>query len=195
MLHLLVCKHLFRASPVWQAQEYCFRNNGRKHANRILTRIGLWWSVCRHYWMEVGFYMTAISDAILIPLAVYGLPKPRSKTQITWNRLILDIGWVGAIIASASLAMLSYVLASLTTSAAAIGHPANIALLVIGVALIPAFVLWVGRQERLGRPAIIPNSLWSNPAFTFICLSTFLAWGAFNAFQFGMTLFFQDVRL
>ena len=142
-----------------------------------------------------GFYMTAISDALLIPLAVYGLPKPRTKLEITWNRFASTVDWVGAIIASISLAMLSYVLASLTGDASAMRQPVNITLLAIGVLLIPGFVWWVGRQERLNRPAIIPNSLWSNKTFTFICVAIFLGWGAFNAFQFGMTLFFQNIQL
>jgi hypothetical protein len=60
------------------------------------------------------------------------------------------------------------------------------------MALIPVFIFWVGRQERLGRPAIIPvsyiycanailtlirqNSLWRNTAFTAMCLAVFFTW-------------------
>lgn len=75
-----------------------------------------------------------------------------------------------------------------------IREPVNIALLCIALALVPAFIVWVGRQERLGRPAIIPNSLWRNKAFTSICIMVFLVWGGFNAVETFLTFFWQDVQ-
>jgi MFS family permease len=62
------------------------------------------------------------------------------------------------------------------------------------LALIPAFIIWVGRQEKFGRPAIIPNSLWKNRIFSVICLGVFITWGVFNAIETYLTLFFQDVQ-
>lgn len=70
----------------------------------------------------------------------------------------------------------------------------TIALLAIAVALIPCFILWVGRQEKLGRPAIIPNSLWRNRIFSVICVGVLVTWGVFNALESYLTLFFQDVQ-
>ena len=67
-------------------------------------------------------------------------------------------------------------------------------MLTISVLLFPAFILWVGRQERLNRPALIPNSIWRNQIFTGICINVFLTWGAFNAFELILTLFFQEVQ-
>lgn len=80
------------------------------------------------------------------------------------------------------------------------GDPSNIkslttiVLLIISVLLIPVFILWVGRQERLDKPAIIPNSLWRNRIFTCICIGVFLTWGIFNASETFTTLYFQDVQ-
>jgi len=67
-------------------------------------------------------------------------------------------------------------------------------MLVISVLLVPTFVWWVGRQERLGRPAVIPNSLWRNRIFTCICIGVFITWGVFNAIESFQTLFYQDVQ-
>lgn len=64
----------------------------------------------------------------------------------------------------------------------------------LSVALIVAFVFWVGRQERLGRTALIKNSLWRNKTFTCICINVFLIWGAFNAFEQILNFFFQEVQ-
>jgi nitrate/nitrite transporter NarK len=83
---------------------------------------------------------------------------------------------------------------TVTGSTADIREPLVIALLTIGLALIPTFIFWVGRQESLGRPAIIPNSLWRNRVFTCICLSVFLTWGFFNAVENLLTFFFQYVQ-
>lgn len=142
-----------------------------------------------------GFYIAAIINTIIFGLAVYGLPKNiDSQGPITWKRLTSDIDWIGAIIASASLAMLSYAFASITGSSSNIKSPATLSLLISSLALIPIFVLWVGRQERLHRPAIIPNSLWRNRVFTSICISVFLTWGAFNAVESILTLYFQYVQ-
>jgi nitrate/nitrite transporter NarK len=58
----------------------------------------------------------------------------------------------------------------------------------------PAFAGWVNRQERRKRPALIPNSLWDNKVFTSICINVFLIWGAFNAFEQIVNLFFQEVQ-
>jgi Na+/melibiose symporter-like transporter len=60
--------------------------------------------------------------------------------------------------------------------------------------LVPIFILWIDRQERLNRPAIIPKSLWRNKVFTSICISVFLTWGAFNAVESILTLYFQYVQ-
>jgi len=70
----------------------------------------------------------------------------------------------------------------------------TIVLLSVGIALIPAFVIWVGRQERLGRPAIIPNSLWKNRAFTVICVNVFVTWGTFNSVETLLSFIFQYVQ-
>lgn len=64
----------------------------------------------------------------------------------------------------------------------------------LSVALLVAFVFWVGRQERLGRPALIPNSLWKNKVFTCICINVFCIWAAFNVFEQYQNFFFQEVQ-
>jgi hypothetical protein len=58
-----------------------------------------------------------------------------------------------------------------------IREPETLSLLILGLALIPSFILWVGRQEKLGRPAVIPNSLWRNRIFSVICIGVFVVWG------------------
>lgn len=75
-----------------------------------------------------------------------------------------------------------------------IGQAKSIVLLVISLLLLPAFSFWEDRQVKRQKVALIPNSLWRNRSFTFICVSMFLTWAAFNAFQYMCTLWFQKVQ-
>lgn len=59
-----------------------------------------------------GFHIAAILNTIILIIAIWGLPRMDTENQtITWNRLVSEIDWIGAVIASSSLAMLSYVFA------------------------------------------------------------------------------------
>ncbi len=59
-----------------------------------------------------GFYLAAILNLIMLLSAAWYLPKNLEEIPlVSWHRLTTGIDWVGAIVASSSLAMLSYVLA------------------------------------------------------------------------------------
>lgn len=59
-----------------------------------------------------GFYIATILNTGVLVLALFGFPKGiDSKREDVYRRLKNDIDWVGAIIASMSLAMLSYAFA------------------------------------------------------------------------------------
>lgn len=152
-----------------------------------------------------GFYISAILDLVIFGVALWGLPLALDNntgsdgpTGNTWihkvHRLKSEIDWIGTVIASASLAMLSYSLAAISGNTADFRDPSTIAVLVAAIALVPAFILWVGRQERLGRPAVIPNSLWRNRVFTTINYAVFFTWGSFNALETILTFYFQEVQ-
>lgn len=152
-----------------------------------------------------GFYLATILNTVVFVVALWGLPSSIDGAgdnetgevptwSQRWHRMKTEIDWIGAIIASTSLAMLSYVFATIAGSRSSIRQPSSIVLLTLAIVLIPVFAYWVGRQEKLGRPAIIPNSLWRNRIFTTICIAVFLTWGSFNALETIMTFYFQDVQ-
>ena len=126
--------------------------------------------------------------------AFFSLPIDTSG-RAPMQRLRNGVDWVGLLLISADLAMLSYVLASISSSSSlSPRRPVDIALLVLALLLIPCFILWVGRQEKLGRPAIIPNSLWRKAGFSSVCVATFLTWAMFNALAFFATLLMQEIQ-
>ncbi|THY77244.1 integral membrane protein [Aureobasidium pullulans] len=142
-----------------------------------------------------GFHVAAIINFFMFILAAWQLPPtPVAHKQRIWSRLATDIDWLGLILASGFLAMLSYVISALTGDLTVMRKPINIVLLVLSFVFLLAFVLWVGRQERLGRPALIPNSLWQHKGFSCICFNVFCVWAAFNAFEQYANFFFQDVQ-
>ncbi|KPI41110.1 putative MFS-type transporter [Cyphellophora attinorum] len=145
-----------------------------------------------------GFYVAAGINTVVLVVTFWGLPRLEedgTDSHTIWKRLRSEIDWTGALLLSSGLAMLSYVFAALTGSVRTIEQPVTIALLLLAVVLIVGFVGWVQRQEKLGRPAIIPNSIWRNRIFTSVCVDVFLLWGAFNAMEALLTFFFQDVQL
>ncbi|KAK5169044.1 uncharacterized protein LTR77_006353 [Saxophila tyrrhenica] len=128
-----------------------------------------------------GFYLAAVFDAAIFAVALFGLPKSidsplegQGAADLTWRQKWMlikhDIDWVGALIASVSLAALSYVFVTITGTNASIAQPESIVLLVVAFGLIPVFIWWVGRREKLNKPAIIP------------------------AIETMLTFFFQDVQ-
>lgn len=150
----------------------------------IVDTIGWRWS----------FHIGAVLSAVILAVALWALPRPRNLEPVTWNRLVSEVDWVGALLASVALSTCSYVLASITRNIAAIAQPANITLLVLSALTAATFVVWVGRRERLGKPAIIPNSLWRNKLFTSVCINVFLVWGACNATETLSSFYYQYVQ-
>lgn len=63
-----------------------------------------------------------------------------------------------------------------------------------GCLLTAAFVLWLRRQNRLNRPALIPAPVWKDTAFTVVCIVVFFVWGSFNAVESILALFMQYVQ-
>lgn len=144
-----------------------------------------------------GFYATAILNAAVLALAVWALTPTIDGIldKASFSHLVHHIDWVGALLISACLALLSYELAVATGSNAdqSMREPMNITLLCIAVALLPAFVLWMRRQSRLSRPTLIPNSLWTNLPLTSMCTSVFLVWVTLNTSEQLAALYFEDV--
>ena len=58
--------------------------------------------------------------------------------------------------------------------------PVNIILFILSLSLIPGFIFWMNRQERIGKPALIPNAVWKNTAFASVCVVLLFSWAVMN---------------
>ena len=81
----------------------------------------------------------------------------------------------------------------ISTSISYIHKPTIIALLTIGIALIPVYVFWAEVQERKGKPVLIPNSLWKNMSFTITCVMVLLTFAMLQTVKFLCNLLYVFV--
>ena len=136
-----------------------------------------------------SFYVMAIINSVITICAAFTLPSTYRPSERSWQRrLIEDIDWAGALILSAALGTLLYVCATTTSSYRRLGDSINIALLVLSIILLIAFPSWMKVQRKRGKPALIPNELWRNAAFTTICVAVFFCWASLNAIEYFTTL-------
>ncbi|TKW56375.1 putative MFS-type transporter [Colletotrichum tanaceti] len=143
-----------------------------------------------------GWYLGACVAFVVFLSALFGMSKHPGDGvgPFTWDKMLLRIDWAGAVVASACLGMFSYVLAIVSDDGRRVREPTQIVLLSIAGALVPTFVWWMWRQEKLGKPALIPNSLWKTAAFSSICGMVFLTWAMIQSLEYVFSLFFQNVQ-
>jgi MFS family permease len=58
-----------------------------------------------------GFYIAAVSNFGMLLAAASALPERRAVTSEVWRRLAEEMDWLGVLLASTALALLSYVIA------------------------------------------------------------------------------------
>ncbi|KAK8080314.1 hypothetical protein PG997_008132 [Apiospora hydei] len=141
-----------------------------------------------------AYYMMAGINFVLSTASIWSLPHKPVRTGKTLATRLAEIDWVGAVMLSAALGLLMYVLAMTTSSYLSIGYAQNAALLAVSLALLIAFPFWMHWQTLKGRPALIPNRLWRNATFTSVCINVFFCWAALNGLEYFTTLYFQEVE-
>jgi MFS family permease len=145
-----------------------------------------------------GFYLSGGAILVATIAGIWSLPKPPAAEGAGYGSVIRQlwtgIDWTGGIIASAGLALLSYVLALLSADLSAIHKPSTAIQLTVSLCLLLAFPLWMHRRERTGQPALIPNNLWKNSSFTSTCIMVALSYGVMNSMELFSSLYFQEIQ-
>lgn len=136
---------------------------------------------------RLGFY---VAGAVMLVQAVasFRIIPADARPENVLSKLRNEIDWIGATIACAGLAMFSYVLAVLSTDSNNLRQPSAIAILTISIVLLVMFPVWMWLQERNGQPALVPNYLWKNKAFSCVCALTVLTWGVMNSMELFASL-------
>ncbi|KFH43067.1 Drug resistance protein-like protein [Hapsidospora chrysogenum ATCC 11550] len=142
-----------------------------------------------------SYYMMAMINVCISTASIWSLPPVLVASCRPWKtRLAHDVDWIGAVIISAALGMLLYVLAMVSSSYKRLDNPENIVMLVASLALLSAFPFWMNHQVKRDRPALIPNRVWRNWSFTSVCVAVFFSWASFNGIEYFTTLYFQEVE-
>ncbi|KAF4763812.1 hypothetical protein N7455_010487 [Penicillium solitum] len=141
-----------------------------------------------------GYYLCAGISMVLTVVNFFKLPKDAQREPISWRRLCSEIDWVGILLSSSCLGIISYVFATITDNPSNIQRAENIVLVCAAGVMIPAFLGWMNWRERNGKSALIPNSLWKNTAFASVCVMVLLSWAVLNGMETILSLFFQEVQ-
>ncbi|KAL5352327.1 hypothetical protein ACLOAV_002274 [Pseudogymnoascus australis] len=143
---------------------------------------------------RLAVYITAALTILLGVVNIWSLPNDRRIESSSWSTFYHSVDWIGLAISSTCFGTLSYVFAAISGDLMAIKQPANIALLCLAALLIPMFAFWMNLQEKHGCPALVPNSMWHNKAFTCMCLMVVLIWATLQCMRLFLSLFFQNVQ-
>ncbi|KAL3469812.1 major facilitator superfamily domain-containing protein [Aspergillus californicus] len=144
---------------------------------------------------RAGWY---ISGGITLFFAIVGLwVLPRGRTTghaDLLHNVRTRIDWVGAGLASAFMALLCYLLAILSANPSRIRSVESIVIICLAAIALPSFIAWVHRQVQRNKPALIPNSLWRNTAFSSICVTVAVSNAVINSMELFASLFFQEIQ-
>ncbi|KAF5011712.1 hypothetical protein FDECE_2172 [Fusarium decemcellulare] len=145
---------------------------------------------------RAGWYLYGAITLLLSSIGIWSLPQsaPLGTLKKVLHDVRTEVDWVGALLASAFMALLSYFLAIISTDIYRIKEPGSIVILCIGVVALPLFIGWMHRQIRTGKPALIPNSFWRNSSFSSICATIALSYAVLNSLELFASLFFQEIQ-
>lgn len=167
-----------------------------------------------------GWYIYGGITLGLAAMGAWVLPTPRPVTVAVavgkpepslWRRLKGEIDWVGALLISAFMTAISTFLGSVTFARSCylnmytdnhlsflgigihnIGRPECIVVLCLSGVFLPAFIFWMNRQVARGRPALIPNSLWSNSTFSAVTSMIAISFSVLNALEMFCSLLYAS---
>ncbi|KAH6716328.1 major facilitator superfamily domain-containing protein [Leptodontidium sp. MPI-SDFR-AT-0119] len=135
-----------------------------------------------------AFYFSAAGLFLATIPTFWVLAKVQANLEREWSiwmEIWKEIDWVGGVLASKCI---------LSADLAAFKKTTTIVLFVISVVLMLAFPIWMRYRERIGKPALVPNSLWKNTTFTATCVMLALSYGVTNSMALFSSLFFQEIQ-
>ncbi|KAF5680027.1 aminotriazole resistance protein [Fusarium heterosporum] len=123
-----------------------------------------------------GWYLYGGINLVLSAIGFWSLPKsePVGSLRHVLRRVATKVDWLGTLLASTFMALLSYFLAVISTDVYRVKEASSIV--------------------QRGSPALIPNSFWSNNSFTSICATIALSNAVINSLELFASLFFQEVQ-
>ncbi|SPJ70973.1 related to aminotriazole resistance protein [Fusarium torulosum] len=143
-----------------------------------------------------GWYLYGSINLVLSAVGFWSLPnsEPLGTLRDILRSVATKIDWLGTLLASTFMALLSYFLAIVSTDVYRVKEASSIVILCLSLVSLPLFVGWMHTQVQRGNPALIPNSFWSNHSFTSICITIALSNAVINSLELFASLFFQEIQ-
>lgn len=145
-------------------------------------------------WRSVFYFSSGISFLCLIGgTLTIDADQPSSEKD-------KRVDYFGAFLVTAGLTLIIFVLSDASNAPKEWATPYIIALLIVGVLLVAAFLAWqwylekkIGEDTRF-PPPIMKLSMWtrSNGRFAVMQFIAFLSWCSFLSYNFWVQLFYQD---
>ncbi|KAL3587594.1 hypothetical protein FPOAC2_13491 [Fusarium poae] len=143
-----------------------------------------------------GWYICGVVTLLLFVVGLWSLPKLElpGSFRSTLYSLRLKVDWVGTLLASALMALLSYFLSIIGTDVHRVKEVGSIVLLCLCFVIAPLFISWMHFQVKRDKPALIPNGFWANSAFAAVCGTVALSFAALNSMDLMTSLYFQEIQ-
>ncbi|SCN99817.1 related to aminotriazole resistance protein [Fusarium fujikuroi] len=143
-----------------------------------------------------GWYFCGGLTLLLLLIGWWSLPRGErpGSLRITIRNLKKKVDWVGALLASTSICLLTYFLGLITTGIDRVRSPVALVSLSLSMVATALFVYWVHSRAKKGRMALIPNGLWKNLPFTSICITVALSFAVLNSLDLVTSLYFQEIE-
>ncbi|KAK4049932.1 hypothetical protein OIV83_003756 [Microbotryomycetes sp. JL201] len=145
----------------------------------FLTQYATWRAF---FWVSSGI------GALVGTLAYFCVPRngPRDPT--------LTIDWIGALLVTAGLTLLTFALADGPGQKQGFKTPYIPPFIIVGVGLLVAFWFWERHLElKTTRQPLMQTRLWFKGRFAIVQLIAALGWCSFSSFMLLASLYFQDL--
>lgn len=138
---------------------------------------------------RAGYWLLAIIFIVFTGIAIFSVPKDfTDKTPFNWGT-IKRFDFLGTVLTVSGIGMFSAGLSLGGTASQGWTSSYVLALLIVGIALIVAFVLWEIHFES----PLMPMTVWKSRNFTLVLVILMLGFTAFTPTAFFISLYFQDV--
>ncbi|KAF5963547.1 Methylenomycin A resistance [Fusarium coicis] len=143
-----------------------------------------------------GWYFCGGLTMLLLLIGWWSLPRSErpGSLRITTRNLRKKVDWVGALLASTSICLLTYFLGIITTGIDRVRSPVALVSLSLSMVATALFVYWMHSRAKKGHVALIPNGLWKNLPFTSVCITVALSFAVLNSLDLVTSLYFQEIQ-
>ncbi|THC94265.1 hypothetical protein EYZ11_006238 [Aspergillus tanneri] len=144
---------------------------------------------------RAGWYISGGITLFFTVIGLWSLPKSNAHRYADRVQNIrTKIDWIGAVLASAFMALLCYLLAIVSADPSRMKSAECVVILCLAATALPSFIAWVHYQVKRNKPALIPNSVWKNTSFSSICATVAVSNAVLNSMELFASLFFQEVQ-